>query len=464
MSLRLTPGDQDMQRAMAVRVAFFFFGLVVLSFTVGVRTQAQASPNILLIISDDHAWGDYGFMEHPVVRTPSIDRLAAEGVLYTRAYVPTAVCRPSLATLVTGLYPHQHGITGNDPPGGKATMLDPVQRGAMVDIFRRNTMLPVLLAKKGYVSFQSGKWWEGRAQDTGFTAGMTHGDVKRGGRHGDDGLAIGRKGLQPLYDFIDSTGGKPFFIWYAPLMPHLPHNPPDRLLKKYQSPDIAPQVARYYAMIEWLDETVGELLTHLDGKGLRENTIVIYLGDNGWIQAPEPTPLQPTRAKMSPYDAGIRTPIIIRWPGRLRPMRDDKSLVGSIDVVPTLLRVAGIAPPRDLPGIDLFDADARERRTMLFGSLFAHTAVDVANPVANLKYRYVIRKDGWKLILPYLTNRDVTLMIDGRKADWMRFEPELYNVVTDPAEVTNRAAERPDLVKELRAAIDAWWQVPDLVR
>jgi arylsulfatase A-like enzyme len=422
--------------------------------------QTKAPPNILLIVSDDHAWSDYGFMGHPVVRTPSLDRLAAEGMLHTRGYVPTGVCRPSLATIATGLYPHQHGITGNDPPGGIAAMFDPARRAMMVDVFKRNKTLPALLAEKGYVSFQSGKWWEGRPQDSGFTAAMTHGDITRRGRHGDEGLKIGREGLQPIYDFIDSTGGKPFFVWYAPFLPHTPHTPPDRLLKKYQALDLAPAVARYYAMIEWLDETVGQLLDHLDRKALRENTIVLYLADNGWIQSPDSQPQQPTRAKMSPYDAGIRTPVIIRRPGSIGAARDEKTLVGSIDVMPTLLRAAGITPSSDLPGADLLDSRALAGRKTLFGSLFVHTAVDAAVPVANLKYRYATREDGWKLILPFTPNRDATLMIDGRTADWMRFEPELYNLLADPREEKNRAAERPDLVKELCAAIDGWWRVP----
>jgi uncharacterized sulfatase len=444
-----------------VRTATLLSALACLCLTAGPRLSAQTPPNILLIVSDDHAWSDYGFMGHQAVKTPSLDRLAGEGMLYTRGYVPTGVCRPSLATLATGRYPHQHGITGNDPPGGAAAMRDPASRAAMVDVFKRNPVLPALLAQKGYVSFQSGKWWEGRPQDAGFTSAMTHGDVSRGGRHGDDGLAIGRKGLQPIYDFIDSARGKPFFVWYAPFLPHAPHTPPDRLLKAYEALDLPPPVARYYAMIAWLDETVGELLDQLDRRQLRQNTLVIYLADNGWIQSPDAKPAHPTRAKMSPYDAGIRTPIILRWPGVIAPGRDEKTLVGSIDVMPTVLRAAGIARPSGLSGIDLRDARALTRRIALFGSLSVHTAVDVGNPVANLKYRYVTRSDGWKLVLPYTPNRNATLMIDGRTADWMRFEPELYNVLADPREENNLAAGRPDLVRELRSAIDGWWRVPE---
>ncbi len=444
-----------------MRRAAVLTSLICLCAIGGSTPNAQAPPNILLIISDDHAWSDYGFMGHPAVNTPAIDRLAASGTLYTRGYVPTAVCRPSLATLLTGRYPHQHGITGNDPPGGLKTMNHPAARTTMVEVFRRNETLPAMLAAKGYVSLQTGKFWEGRPQDAGFTSAMTHGDFTRRARHGDEGLQIGRQGLQPIYDFIDAAAGKPFFIWYAPFLPHTPHTPPERLLKKYEGPGVAAPVARYYAMIEWLDETVGELLDHLDRRRLNDNTIVIYLADNGWIQSPDPKPAQPTRAKMSPYDAGIRTPIIVRWPGRAATMRDDTTLAASIDVVPTLLKAAGVAPRADLPGIDLLDRRGMSRRKEVFGSLFVHTAVDVKNPIANLKYRYAVREDGWKLVLPFTPNRDATLMIDGRTADWMRFEPELYNVLKDPGEERNLAAERPDVVQELRVSIDRWWRVPE---
>ena len=90
--------------------------------------SSQAPPNIVLIISDDHGWTDFGFMGHDVIETPHLDALAAESMLYTRGYVPTSVCRPSLATMITGLFPHEHGITGNDPPGGLEAMRDPVRR------------------------------------------------------------------------------------------------------------------------------------------------------------------------------------------------------------------------------------------------------------------------------------------------------------------------------------------------
>ena len=205
------------------------------------RAASKAKPNVLLIISDDQTWTDFGFMGHPAIETPHIDALAQQGAVFTRGYVPTALCRPSLATIVTGLHAHQHGIVGNDPAipldlQGPTYWDDPRYRElnerlrARID---RVPTLPRLLGEHGYKSFQSGKWWEGSYRRGGFTAGMTHGDPDRGGRHGDDGLTIGRTGLQPIFDFIDETGDDPFFVWYAPFLPHWPHDPPARLLEKY---------------------------------------------------------------------------------------------------------------------------------------------------------------------------------------------------------------------------------------
>lgn len=336
-------------------------------------------------------------------------------------------------------------------------MRDPVARGRMVDLFKRSETLAELLGKRDYVSLQTGKWWEGNPRDHGFTEAMTHGDVTRGGRHGDEGLKIGREGMQPIYDFIDSAGGRPFFLWYAPLLPHEPHNPPARLLAKYQAAERPMEVARYYAMVEWFDETVGQLLDHLDRQRLLENTIVLYLADNGWIQPLAGQGQFDTRSKLSAYDAGARTPLIIRWPGHVRPGRDEETLVSTLDLAPTVLRAAAIESSFALPGLDLRDRRALGRREMLFGALYAHTAVDIHEPAANLLDRVVVRKDGWKLMLPHAPNRGVPLTMSGTMPGWKRFEPELYNVRADPEELNNQAAQRPDLVGELSAAIERWW-------
>src|SRR5262249_26861409 len=188
-------------------------------------TAPAAAPNVVMIIGDDQGWGDYGFMGHPHVKTPHLDKFASEGLVFKHGYVPSSLCRPSLASMITGLYPHQHKITSNDPPLPKGMTnaqanKDPgflKLRQEMIAYIEKVPTLPRLLAERGYVSHQSGKWWEGNAcRCGGFTEGMTLGDPNKGGRHGDAGLTIGRQGLQPVFDFLDSAkrDGKPFYVWY----------------------------------------------------------------------------------------------------------------------------------------------------------------------------------------------------------------------------------------------------------
>src|SRR5262249_11470013 len=146
-----------------------------------VRAADPAPPNVLMIVADDMGLSDHAFLGHPIVKTPNLDKLAREGALFPNGYVPTSLCRASLATLLTGLYAHQHKICCNDPPEG-------VDRAEMLPFLRDAPTVPRLLKEKGYRSFQTGKFWEGAFSNGGFTEGMT-----KTGRHGEEGLVIGRK-------------------------------------------------------------------------------------------------------------------------------------------------------------------------------------------------------------------------------------------------------------------------------
>ena len=373
-----------------------------------------------------------------MTKTPHLDRLAAESVVFPRGYVPTSLCRPSLASMVSGLYPHQHKITGNDPPKG-------TDRREMLRHIRRIPSLPRLLAKKGYRSHQSGKWWEGHYNLGGFTHGMT-----TTGRHGGPGLKIGRKGLKPIFDFIDAAGEKPFFIWYAPFLPHTPHNPPARLLSKYKAEGKSIHVARYQAMCEWFDETCGELLGYIDKKKLSDDTLVVFVTDNGWIQNPKARGYD-LKSKRSQYDGGTRTPIMVRWPGKVKPATSTTP-VSSIDMVPTVLKAVGLKPTKDMQGVDLLDKKAISARKFLYGEIFLHNAVDTHNPAKNLTFRWGIQ-DGWKLILPHKEN------VTTRAAKGARGNGaiELYHLAKDPLETKNLAEANTKKVADLRRLItDAW--------
>ena len=413
--------------------------LILLGMVLSSQTLTAAEPpNVVMIISDDQMWTDFGFMGHETIETPNLDQLARDSAVFKRGYVPSSLCRPSLMTMITGLYPHQHMISGNDPPGK-------TDRNLMLKHVRDAKTLPKLLKEKGYVSFQTGKWWEGNYSEGGFDAGMTHGDVKRGGRHGDEGLDIGRKGMEPIEQFLtqqDVKGEKkkPFFIWYAPFLPHTPHNPPERLLKKYQAPDRPEPIAKYYAMCEWFDETCGELLKIIDEHGETDNTLVLFVTDNGWIQMPNGRGYAP-KSKRSPYDGGTRTPIMVMWPGHVKPGEHD-DLVNSIDLAPTVLAAAGVKAPEDLPGINLLDVAAGKPndRDTIFGEIFEHDVADIDDPAKSLMYRWVIQEN-WKLILPNEGYGKV----------------QLYDLSKDPHETENLAAAKPDMVDMLTKKINAWW-------
>jgi len=220
-----------------------------LAFCAQTYCQAQTQPNVVLILSDDQAWTDYSGMGHPVIQTPHLDRLATRSALFRRGYTPTPLCRPSLMTMITGLYPHQHGVTGNDPKPDKS-LTDSQYAGLreqLISCIDQHPTIPKLLGEHGYLSMQSGKWWEGNYARGGFTHGMTRGFPNPGGRHGDDGLEIGRKGMQPVFDFIAESkhANRPFFLWYAPFLPHTPHDPPSRLLAKYLSDERPMELAKY---------------------------------------------------------------------------------------------------------------------------------------------------------------------------------------------------------------------------
>lgn len=432
----------------------------ILALAILCLNSRAAPPNVVVILSDDHAWTDYGFMGHETVQTPNLDKLAESGVLFERAYVPTALCRPSLMTLATGRYASDHRISGNDPVSRSRE-----DRLAMIDRVREMDTLAKLLGERGYLSHQSGKWWEGRFSDGGFTHGMTMGFPNEGGRHGDAGLVIGRQGMKPVTDFIDMAieQEKPFFVWYAPFMPHTPHTPPERLLDKYRDKVDSIQVAKYYAMVEWFDETCGELLGYLDERNVRNNTLVVYLGDNGWIQDAQSNTFA-FGSKQMPHEGGVRQPTIYSWPARIKSGRR-KDLVSSIDILPTICAATGARLPEDLPGMSLLDAMVEGvplDRERIFGESFAHDVVDFDNPERTLLYRWVI-EGRYKLILTYGGKQGRS---EGANANYaervhnkMDMRPQLFNLLDDPHETNNLAGENPVVVARLAEELDNWYPV-----
>ncbi len=197
-------------------------------------------------------------------------------------------------------------------------------------------------------------------------------------------------------------------------------------------------------MCEWFDETCGELLDYLDEHGLADNTLVVFVADNEYIPRPDAGGADYERSKGSVYDGGIRTPIVLRWPGHIQPARIEAP-VSSVDLVPTILHAAGIELTAQMPGLNLMDRAAVEDRKAIFGAVYTHSAADLTRPAASVKARWAL-EGNWKLIVPgvaYVEDPD-------RKF-------ELYDLKADRHETHNLARRQPGLVKRLGAMLDEWW-------
>jgi len=431
-------------------------------------------PNLVLIISDDQAYGDFGFMGNRQVRTPNLDRLASLSARYPNGYVPTSVCRPSLATLLSGLYPHQHGVHFNHPPPGLGAM-----RGLTADEYRacraraegligRLPTLPRVLAEHGYACLQTGKHWEGDFRNAGFTHGMTTGmptDPPNYGTrrqnngewvahgNGDAGLAIGRDTMKPIFDFIDAHADRPFLVWYAPFLPHAPFDAPRRYVDQYAGrSDVPEHLVGYYANITRFDDTVGELLRYVEARGLAGRTVFLFIVDNGFRPAPSTSPKggfarADNRSKLSPYENGVRTPVLLRWDGHVKPATHERQ-VQAVDVVPTLLSAAGLSGAiPDLPGLDLMpSATGREAPPdrPAFGEVYPNDASTLGHPSRDLLMRWM-RLGPWKLIV--------------RRPGAGQPALKLFNLAEDPDEQRNLAADPQyaEQLEQMRARLDAWW-------
>ncbi|QDU37943.1 Choline-sulfatase [Maioricimonas rarisocia] len=463
-------------------------GVVLLSRTGALAAQRpDRSPNIVLIISDDQTWTDFGFMGHPHVRTPALDALAARSARFVNGYVPSSVCRPSLVTLLTGLYPHQHGVHFNHPPPGFAKLTRSPEitkarydalRDRACEFIRTTPTLPRALAEHGYACLQTGKYWEGHWRNAAFTHGMTtaepspepawgnkqlaSGDIVAHG-NGDAGLAIGRATMQPIEDFIDTHGDRPFFIWYAPFLPHLPHDAPERFRRPYEAdPDVPAHRVPYYASCSQFDETVGQLVEMIEQRGLADDTLFLFVVDNGFEPdadrpMPDGTWNYTKRSKRSPFEPGLKTPILIRWDGHVQSATH-ASPCSSVDVVPTLLHAVGIPEAiDDLPGQSLLPAASGDEELAsrpVFGGIYPGDATALGHPERDIAYRWV-REGNFKLIVPHTR---------GSKLPWGRYleGPALFNVADDPRESVNLidAPAHAMTRDRLRRLLDEWW-LPD---
>lgn len=438
-----------------MRAAATLFGIgttaswtvLLLGVFVGADSRSSDSlperpPNIVYIISDDHGYPYFGFMGSPIVKTPNLDALAREGMLFTHGYSTSSGCRPALASLLTGLHPLQ--FRARLLALGHSDAL--VNQRVQVDEF---DTLPGLLAARGYRSFEGGKFWELHYENAGFTDGMSDGTLAtmEGKKplklaSGGKGLALGRETMQPLWDFLANQGERAFFVWFAPMLPHVPHDAPASFEEPYAGYDLTSFARKYYANITRFDAVVGELMATLDRLGLRGNTLIVFLSDNGWEQ---PSQIANSlsggpKGKGSIYELGFRTPIIFSWPGRIPAGVIRNELVSIVDVFPTVLEFAGVPARTGWPGrslVPLLTGDGSFGREFVCGSLDASARGPRSRPKND--GQFFCRDAQWRYI-------------------WRRDErrSELYDLLEDPLENHNLIAHRPEVAARQHARLLAW--------
>lgn len=432
---------------------------VMLAWTGPAAAAVAGRPNVLLVVSEDNG-PDLGCYGAPSVRTPHLDRLAAEGVRFDRAWVTQAGCSPSRASFLTGLHPHQHGQLGLATWGFR--------------MFRDDTPNVVRsLHGAGYRTGIVGKLHVLPEEAFPF-------DVARIGR---GNFARERLGdyARHAEDFF-AAGDDPFFLAvnypdaHDPRLRQVDGLPPEPLdaadvaaLSHFgiDTPQLREATADYYNCLMRLDTLVGDLLAALERSGKAEDTLVVYLGDHG---------ADMLRGKRTCYEGGLRIPLIVRFPGRAVAGQVRDELVSTIDLVPTILEAAGVAPPPGLGGrslLPLLAGGRPEWRGALFAEYHTHAAA------ANCYPQRAVRDARWKLIenlLPGRTNPGVAFTFrefdsgpaavaaapEGIRAAYATMERppryELYDLDADPGEFRNRAddpacrAERD----RLAAALDAW--------
>lgn len=422
--------------------------LLVLALLTGcVDTPEINPPNIVLIIGDDHGYRDFGFMGSEAIQTPHLDRLAREGTVFTHGFNTASVCDPSLRSIVTGLHPFQWDMR-------RAHLrARGVRRGYATEIVDFHT-LPRLLAERGYQSFQAGKFFGGSYDMAGFTAGMNGPDIDL--RFGGEGKWFGRKDMKPVEAFLDNLDGEdapPFFIWFAPMLPHRPFDAEAEHRAPYEGKGLSRSRLGYLANITRFDALVGAFLDSLEARGLRDDTLVIYLADNGWDPPPE-GPLRKgwdaddERGKRSMYELGFRTPIIFNQKGRIPAGQTRTQLVSSVDLFPTILDYAGAEAHSDRPGEDLrplIENLGAWQRHAVFAAMADIRPGPLRPPdleEGHPEPASMLRTDDW-----YFISYDA----------WGT--ASLFDVRADPETLQDVAAQYPERVASFRARIANWREV-----
>ncbi len=409
-----------------------------------------APPNFLIILTDDQGYGDVSAYHATDVRTPNIDRLGAQGMLFTAMRANCTVCSPSRAALLTGRYPDRVGVPGviRTQPEDSWGYFDP--------------KIPTLadeLKRAGYHTAIIGKWHLGLESPNlpnqrgfdffhGFLGDMMDSYTTHL-RHGINYMRHNAEVIDPKGHATDifsdwaveylreraKAKNRPFFLYLAYNAPHFPIEPPAEWLArvKARAPQLDEKRAKNVALVEHLDARIGCVLAALKEGGLEENTVVVFTADNGG-SLPHAQNNDPWRGgKQDHYDGGLRVPFMVRWPAQLKPGSRSDSAGLNFDLFPTFLELAGVKPAADLDAISL-------------------VPVLQGGTIATPRELYFVRREGG----PLYSGKSYEAIIRGgwKLMQNNPFSPlELYNLKTDPQERTNLAVTNPKIFNELSTAL-----------
>lgn len=445
------PAIRRAARTLTVLLAALVAGAPAMGAPVGPFPEGH--PNVILIIADDMALGDIGALNGGRSHTPNLDRLIADGVWFDRGYSASPVCAPARAALHTGRYPHRTGVVSlsmNTEPELTRLKRDEM---TIADAFRA----------AGYQTGLVGKWHAGLGSDwhplrrgfqefTGFRDALgsffTYELEVAGQMRKFTDSYVTEVLSASAVEFVRRHRERPFFLELAHAAPHRPLEAPPTIIQQYRDRGENANTAKIYAMIEVMDRGIGELLQTLDELRLRERTLIIFVSDNG------PDPLTGERfnlglrgSKYTVNEGGIRVPVVMCWPGRLKPGKTDV-LFNFVDLPATVAEFAGVEWAPRLP------PDGRS----LAGELLAPgSGLAAERPlywqwnrgVPNYTHNAALLQDGWKLVRPFVTHQ----VANPRDST----EPSaLYHLATDPAEATDLSQQQPERLRTMQKALDVW--------
>jgi arylsulfatase A len=405
--------------------------------------QSYKKPNIVFILIDDMGWTDVGCYGSKFHETPNIDQLAKEGMRFTNAYAACPVCSPTRASILAGQYPARTGITdfipGHQRPWEK--MIVPQNR---LQLPLEVIAIPEALKEHGYITAHIGKWHLGGRnyfpQHQGFDTTI------QGGKNQNDKRVTTY--TNKAIEFIESNSDKPFFLHLSHNTVHIPLEAPKELVDKYKNkpkPSTGVNNPVYAAMVEHLDNSIGRIMKKLDELNLTNKTIVIFFSDNGGLyrayggyrgnRDPVTTnkPLRDEKGTL--YEGGIREPLIVRWPGVVKPSTTCDTPVTSVDFYPTFLDILGAKcnPSHVLDGESILPLLKRTGSLKRDAIYWHYPHYHHSRPAG------AIRQGNFKLIEFYE---------DGQL--------ELYNLKRDISEKNNIAAKLPKKAIQLKKKLTAW--------